>query len=179
MLTFTNSGVSKSIQGISTEIAQHLADDILERFQALADESQRMVESESSVYWDMESSSFENKQRMALMFTVVRLNPDITSIYIGLANGNFINVINQAKTSVRTYQYDPKNCYLLILLTRSSNTISTPAKNAWYYLNSAYEVIASEFPGKKHLRSQGAIVVYRRGKKSGPILVGILYFSYW
>ncbi len=147
VLTFTNSAVEKSVQSISRELAQHLSDDILEQFQLLANSSQRAIELEASVYKDMGALSFENKSQMALMSNLVRLNPHITSIYVGQADGELINVIDQSKTAVRTYQFDPEKqlpldtAYTVVIFGFANSS----TKNGWYYLNSDFEVIASEF----------------------------------
>lgn len=146
VLSFTNSGVSKSIQSVSREIAQHLSDDIVEQISQLSNSSDRAVELGAAVFWNMGELSLENKPLMALMVNLVRLNPNITSFYIGLQNGRFLNVIDQSKTAVRTYEFDmskplPKETVYSVLV---SNASGPSPITTWYYLNADFQVVASE-----------------------------------
>jgi adenylate cyclase len=152
-LFFSYSRNSKSILAFSKQTIELASSLIVERIDSLIESAERLSEMSVHLLLNPENITFQNKELISHMLSIVRFYPDLFGLYYGTVNGSSIEVFNLKAVGGTTLLSDPtqplppQSVYALQLINRAQNSPPT----VWQYLDADLQPVRTiEVPNAEY-----------------------------
>ena len=178
VISFTYTKNYQSILDTTSKDAEQITDLVLDRFQAIASNSERNVQSFSLFFHSIGDFSILNPVIKYYMLSLIEFDKEFSELYLGFTNGDSMGVKRISSSIQRTFLSDhskplPTDAVYGFNLVDASKQ---PLTDTWYYFDKQLNTIASEtIPGSTY---DPRIRPWYKGamEKSGVYWTGVYMF---
>jgi adenylate cyclase len=146
VISFTYSVDYKTIMQFSKGTAEGSVGVVLAKFNSIALATERETEIAAGFFPTLGDLSIDNKEMITYMLNVMKYNENVSDLFVGFPNGDFIGVFNHATSMQAKYVSRPTD-YLPLGTQYSVRFVDhsqDPPLDKWFYLNEQLQQVGKE-----------------------------------